>query len=100
MALNLASNRTATSVDPSTGINHIVWADNEFIYHATYDENSGTWENANAIASLGNQTISNLNLVINDSLISEGQSQLPGLVVVWQEGQKKRQRIILYSRPI
>ncbi|AFZ54074.1 Calx-beta domain-containing protein [Cyanobacterium aponinum] len=88
MALNLASNRTATSVDPSTGINHIVWADNEFIYHATYDENSGTWENANAIASLGNQTISNLNLVINDSLISEGQSQLPGLVVVWQEGQK------------
>ncbi|BAQ65275.1 Calx-beta domain-containing protein [Geminocystis sp. NIES-3709] len=88
MTLNLASHRTATSIDPSTGINHIVWADNEFIYHATYDENSGTWENATSIVSLGNQTVSNLNLVISDGLISEGQSQLPGLAVVWQEGDK------------
>ncbi|WP_017292847.1 Calx-beta domain-containing protein [Geminocystis herdmanii] len=83
MAIDLASRLSAITVDSSTGVTHIVWADNGNIFHAVYDNNSETWKDAQAIAFTGTEPVTSLNLVANDKLI-DGSN--PGLAVVWQQG--------------
>ena len=48
MSINLASSLSAITTDSTTGVTHIVWADNGNIWHAVYDSNSETWKNAEA----------------------------------------------------
>ncbi len=88
MSLDLSSNRASTFVD-SSGVNHIVWVEDQFIWHATYDSNSGTWQNADTIAFIGNEKVKNLSIVGGEDLITttSGANTLPGLAVVWQQGE-------------
>jgi uncharacterized repeat protein (TIGR02059 family) len=90
MTINLADRLSALTTD-SAGITHVVWVENTSLWHAVYNANSGTWENAQAIANVGNQPLTSLNLIANDKLIqpSSGNSTAPpapGLVVVYQQG--------------
>ncbi|TRT83897.1 MAG: hypothetical protein EWV63_16570 [Microcystis aeruginosa Ma_OC_H_19870700_S124] len=83
MSINLASSLSAITTDSTTGVTHIVWADNGNIWHAVYDNNSETWKNAEAIAFTGTEPVTSLNLVASGQLI-DGSN--PGLAVVWQQG--------------
>ncbi|MDT3676517.1 SwmB domain-containing protein [Microcystis wesenbergii] len=83
MSINLASSLSAITTDSTTGVTHIVWADNGNIWHAVYDNNSETWKNAEAIAFTGTEPVTSLNLVASGQLID---SSNPGLAVVWQQG--------------
>ncbi|MBD2655266.1 FG-GAP repeat protein [Synechocystis sp. FACHB-383] len=90
MAINLSNRLSAITTD-SAGTNHVVWVENTSLWHAVYNVNSGTWENAQAIANVGNQSLTSLNLIANDKLIqpTSGESSAapaPGLVVVYQQG--------------
>ncbi|AIE73895.1 MULTISPECIES: SwmB domain-containing protein [unclassified Synechocystis] len=90
MTINLADRLSALTTD-SAGTTHIVWVENSLLWHAVYNVNSGTWENAQAIADVGNQSLTSLNLIANDKLIqpTSGESSAapaPGLVVVYQQG--------------
>jgi uncharacterized repeat protein (TIGR02059 family) len=83
MSINLASSLSAVTTDSTTGVTHIVWADNGNIWHAVYDNNSETWKNAEAIAFTGTEPVASLNLVASGQLIDNSN---PGLAVVWQQG--------------
>ncbi|MBE9193820.1 FG-GAP repeat protein [Synechocystis sp. LEGE 06083] len=90
MTINLADRLSAITTD-SAGTTHVVWVENTSLWHAVYNVNSGTWENAQAIANVGNQSLTSLNLIANDKLIqpTSGESSTapaPGLVVVYQQG--------------
>ncbi|MGI0482360.1 beta strand repeat-containing protein, partial [Geminocystis sp. CENA526] len=82
MSINLASSQSAIVTD-SFGVSHLVWANEGYIWHAVYDNNSETWKNAEVIAFTGNETVTSINLVANDNLINGSN---PGLAVVWQQG--------------
>lgn len=82
MSITLTSSLSAVTTD-AFGVSHIVWSDGGFICHAILNANSGTWEQAEAIAATGTDTISTLNIVANSKLI-DGQN--PGVAVVWQQG--------------
>ncbi|MBE9174181.1 hypothetical protein IQ225_00410, partial [Synechocystis salina LEGE 06155] len=82
MTINLADRLSAVTTD-SAGTTHIVWVENASLWHAVYNVNAGTWDNAQAIANVGNQSLTSLNLIANDKLIG-GDS--PGLAVVYQQG--------------
>jgi uncharacterized repeat protein (TIGR02059 family) len=88
MSIDLTSRLSAITED-SAGITHLVWVEGANLWHAVYDSNSATWINAESIAEIGTQSITNLNLIANDSLIYESGStstNLPGLAVVYQQG--------------
>lgn len=86
MTIDLASNQSAITTD-SFGVNHVVWVENATIWHAVYDTNSATWINATAIAAVGTEPVTNLNLVANPNLIQVSSNiSIPGLAVVWQQG--------------
>ena len=86
MSINLASSLSAITTD-SSGVNHIVWVENNVIWHAVYDSNAGTWVDAQQILSDVPDNITSLNLVANQNLIQVSKGgTAPGLAVVWQQG--------------
>ncbi|PHV61047.1 hypothetical protein [Cyanobacterium aponinum] len=87
MVVNLASGLSAIT-SSSNSQTHLVWAENSFLWYAKYDENSETWQEARAISKLENQDISNIQLLYEDNLIQEGNTEAkqPGFVVTWQQG--------------
>ncbi|BAQ63278.1 Calx-beta domain-containing protein [Geminocystis sp. NIES-3709] len=88
MSVNLASRASAVTTD-SQGKTHVVWAEGSFLWYAEYDNNSGTWKNAQAITTLENQDISNISFLYDDNLIQEdttNNNSQPGFVVTWQQG--------------
>ncbi|WPF87624.1 Calx-beta domain-containing protein [Cyanobacterium aponinum AL20118] len=87
MVVNLASGLSAIT-SSSNSQTHLVWAENSFLWYAKYDENSETWREARAITKLENQDISNIQLLYEDNLIQEGNTEAkqPGFVVTWQQG--------------
>ncbi|WLT37927.1 hypothetical protein NON20_20145 [Synechocystis sp. B12] len=68
MTINLADRLSALTTD-SAGTTHVVWVENTSLWHAVYDPNSAMWVNAQAIANVGNQSLTSLNLIANDKLI-------------------------------
>ncbi|WP_330203710.1 Calx-beta domain-containing protein [Cyanobacterium sp. DS4] len=94
MTINL-SNRLSSITKDSAGVTHIVWVEDATLFHATYDDNSATWINRTAIASVGSQKIVSLNLIANDNLIeiSNSTNKLPGLAVVYQQGSENESNI-------
>jgi hypothetical protein len=83
MPVNLAASQSAITTDTTSGITHVVWANNGSIWHAEYDGNSGTWINAQTIAFAGTEQITELNLVASSTLVG---GLAPGLAVIWQQG--------------
>ncbi len=87
MSINFSNRLSAITTD-SAGVTHIVWVEDSTLFHAEYDNNSATWVNQTAIASIGNQGVVGLNLIASDNLIEipNSSNELPGLVVVYQQG--------------
>lgn len=87
MSINLASRQSAITTD-SSNVTHIVWVEDSYLWHATYDDNSATWVDAEAVALVPDQDITNISLVYDDKLIKEGttNNSQPGFTAVWQQG--------------
>ncbi len=85
MAVDLSSGQSAVTTD-QYGVTHLVWVENNTLYHATYDTNSETWDNATVIANIGNQNVQNIHIVTNSGLINNGPTGAPGIAVVYQQG--------------
>lgn len=89
MAIDLSSRASAIATD-ANGISHLVWVEGRKLWHTTYDLNSQSWQNAQAIADIGTDSVRGLNLIASDELIHQtsnpGAALLPGLVMVWQQG--------------
>ncbi|MBE9174184.1 FG-GAP repeat protein [Synechocystis salina LEGE 06155] len=94
MSINFSNRLSAITTD-SAGVTHIVWVEDATLFHATYNDNSATWINQTAIASVGRQKIVSLNLIANDNLIEipNATDQLPGLAVVYQQGSENESNI-------
>jgi len=86
MSINLASRQSAITTD-FTGVNHIVWVENNALWHAQFDANAGIWVNARRVVNDVPGNVTALNLVANEKLIN-GSS--PGLAVIWQQGDDRQ----------
>jgi len=86
MSINLASGLSAVTTD-STGVNHLVWLENNSIWHAQFDGNTGSWVNAQQIVTGISDNVTSINLVASSNLIQVSDDETsPGLAVVWQQG--------------
>jgi hypothetical protein len=86
MSINLASGLSAVTTD-STGVNHLVWLENNSIWHAQFDGNTGSWVNAQQIVTGTADNVTSINLVASSNLIQVSDDETaPGLAVVWQQG--------------
>jgi len=86
MSINLASGLSAVTTD-STGVNHLVWLENNSIWHAQFDGNTGSWVNAQQIVTGIADNVTSINLVASSNLIQVSDDETaPGLAVVWQQG--------------
>ncbi len=89
--IDLTSGQSAITTD-AQGITHIVWydADSSAIFTATYDSNSQTWENTQLVTQFATaQEVTHIQLLSSNTIINNGNSGSPGLVVVWQQGDAK-----------
>ena len=90
MSIDLSSRLSAITQD-ANGTTHLVWVQGSQLFYAVYDNNSEIWQDAQAIANVGFEPVTSLNLVANQNLIAQSDSTkdeaLPGLAVVWQQGQ-------------
>jgi hypothetical protein len=86
MTITLTNRLSAITTD-SFGETHLVWADSGNLWRAVYDNNSGTWRDAQIIAAGLSENITSLNLVASETLIQDSSNiNSPGLVVVYQQG--------------
>ncbi|TRV07418.1 MAG: hypothetical protein EWV89_22480 [Microcystis wesenbergii Mw_QC_B_20070930_S4] len=86
MSINLASGLSAITTD-AAGVNHLVWLENNSIWHAQFDGNTGSWVNAQQIVTGIADNVTSINLVASSSLIQVSDDETaPGLAVVWQQG--------------
>ena len=86
MSVNLASGLSAVTTD-SAGVNHLVWLENNSIWHAQFDVNAGSWVNAQQIVTGISDNVTSINLVASPNLIQVSSAETaPGLAVVWQQG--------------
>jgi len=83
--ISLTSGQSAITTD-QYGVAHVVWYEGPNLWSANYDANSQSWTNAQIIADIGTQQISNIQLIANSGLINQGSSGAPGLAVVYQSG--------------
>jgi len=83
--ISLISGQSAITTD-QYGVAHVVWYEGPNLWSANYDANSQSWTNAQIIADIGTQQISNIQLIANSGLINQGSSAAPGLAVVYQSG--------------
>ena len=88
MAINLTSRLSAITSD-FAGVNHIVWLEDNALWHAQYNANAGTWINAQRLVEGLTESVTALNLVANQQLIVNGSTASPGLAVIWQAGDQK-----------
>ncbi|QHU99213.1 hypothetical protein BWK47_03125 [Synechocystis sp. CACIAM 05] len=88
MSINL-SNRLSAITQDSAGITHLAWAENDKIWHATYDINARDWINAQVVVEFNGQSLKHLTIVADPKLIttsSSSSSKAPGVAIIYQEG--------------
>ncbi|MFN5513347.1 MAG: hypothetical protein ACK5CA_00975 [Cyanobacteriota bacterium] len=86
MTITLTNRLSAITTD-SFSETHLVWVDSGNLWYAVYDDNSGTWRDAQTIATGLSENITSLNLVASETLIQDSSNiSSPGLAVIYQQG--------------
>lgn len=93
--MNPYASYATTAVD-SAGTNHIIWENSGQLIHATYDQVSGTWDQARPVSNATG--ISNLKLLSGDLIPynignNTEPSYAPGLMAFWEQGQGNAKEI-------